>query len=114
MEEQEGAATVCVELISSVLLDRIITLVLQPTADSTASWNDFDGSNLTYIFFTGSGTGAFTCNMVGITEDGILENTEEFSVQLMSNDLTEDVSITQESAIISITDSDSMLYFFKI
>lgn len=110
VDEPIGAATVCVELTSSVLLDRDIALELLPAADSTASSSDFDGSTLMYMFPTGSSTGDFICNPIGITEDGVVEGTEEFSIQLMHNPQVDDVSIAQQGSVsISITDSDSEL-----
>lgn len=106
LNEQDGEATVCVQLISSVLLDRDISLELLPAADGTASRTDFDGSPLTYTFLPGNSTGYFVCNTIGIAQDGILENIEEFTIQLMSNPEVEDVNIVQASATISIADSD--------
>lgn len=105
VNELDEVATDCVELISSVLLDRTIALELLPTADGTASLRDFDNSSLILIFLSGSVAGTSLCEDIEITRDGIVEDTENFSASLRINPEVSDVNIIQANAAISIRDS---------
>ena len=112
--EADEGVTICVELTSMIQLGLDITLELTPSADGTAELSDFDSSTLAYTFFTGSGNGDLVCNTVGITRDGTVENTEDFSVLLALNPPNKHVRIEISSATISITDSDSEFVSMKM
>ena len=105
VNELDDVATVCVEMISSVLLDRNIALELLPTVDGTAGLSDFDSSTLMYTFLPGSVAGTFLCEDIEIARDGIVEDSENFSTFLKSNHEVSDVTILQAKATISIGDS---------
>ena len=107
INELSGEASVCVELAGDVELGRDIILELAILTDGTADSNDIDSTTLTYAFSSGSRSGDVLCNRIGITVDGIVENTEEFSIELTANPSSEDVLITQSSSIISIDNSPS-------
>ena len=103
INESSGEASVCVELANEVDLGRNITLELAVFADRTADLNDINATTLTYTFSSGSRSGDVLCNTIGITIDGVVENREEFSVELTANPPSEDIVITQPSAILSIS-----------
>ena len=104
INESSGEASVCVELANEVDLGRDISLELAVFADRTADLNDINATTLTYAFSSGSRSGDVLCNTIGITIDGVVENREEFSVELTANPPSEDIVITQPSAILSISD----------
>ena len=103
INESSGETSVCVELANEVDLGRDITLELAVFADRTADLNDINTTTLTYAFSSGSRSGDVLCNTIGITIDGVVENREEFSVELTANPPSEDIVITQPSAILSIS-----------
>ena len=105
INESSGETSVCVELANEVDLGRDITLELAVFADRTADLNDINATTLTYEFSSGSRSGDVLCNTIGITIDGVVENREEFSVELIANHPSEDIVITQPSAVLSIDDS---------
>ena len=105
VNEYPGEASVCVELANEVALDRDITLELAVFADRTADLNDINATTLTYAFSSGSRSGDVLCNTIGITIDGVVENREEFSVELTANPPFKDIVITQPNAVLSINDS---------
>ena len=105
VDEQDEYATVCVEHLSSVQLRRDNTLELLLFNIGSASSSDFDDSTLLYTLPSGTTTGAIVCNAIEITNDGIVEDTENFFIHLRSNPSAEDVDIEQANATITIRDS---------
>ena len=101
--EESGEVLICVEL--SGELDRDISLVLS-MENGTASFMDFDNTNLTYTLVSGSTSQNTTCNSVNITRDGIVEDEERFVIFLQTlPQEPDDVIITQSRADVLIADS---------
>lgn len=66
---------------------------------SATAWNDFMPSSTNRTFPTGSRSGAMQCIDVPITDDGIVEADETFSVFLSSLD-----SVNQKQTNVTIRD----------
>jgi hypothetical protein len=77
-----------------------------------AGSGDFDSTPLNYVFPSGSVSGQHVCAVIFINIDGVVENTEDFSVQLTASSEREDILITNGTASIFIEDSpfDCMLF----
>ena len=103
--EESGEVLVCVHVELSGELDHDISLVLSMEND-TASFMDFDNTNLTYTFESGSTSQNTTCNSVNITRDGIVEDEEHFVIFLQTlPQEPDDVNITKSRADVFIADS---------
>ena len=63
------------------------------------------GSGIQYTFASGSESGSTVCNAIGIIRDGLVENTELFTVFLQGDPEDDAVNITNEETVIFITDS---------
>ena len=68
-----------------------------------AASNDFATSVEPLTFQSGS---MLECVSISITNDTILENSEEFSVQLTTTDSAVNLNATSNSATVTITDND--------
>ena len=95
---------VCVQLLSLGELDRDINLDLTFETDLSNS-SDFNVTSLIYTFESGSGFGAEECNVIGVIEDGVVEDVETFVVTLQGNPPQNDVNVTTNTAEIVIEDS---------
>ena len=102
VNELESAVTICVDLVGR--LDRTIPLQLI-FQEGTASTSDFNDTILTFAFESGTSTGDVQCNDIRITQDGIVEDTEMFRVELIPNPPAEDVRINITTAEVSVQDS---------
>ena len=109
---EQGVVTICVDLVGR--LDRTIPLQLI-FQEGTASTSDFNDTILTFAFESGTSTGDVQCNDIRITQDGIVEDTEMFRVELNPNPPAEDVKINVTTAEISIQDSslDGEIFLFS-
>jgi hypothetical protein len=85
-------------------LDRSVNLEVIPGGGLAGS-GDFDSTPLNYVFPSGSVSGQRVCAVIPINIDGIVENTEDFSVQLTATPEMEDILITNGTASIFIEDS---------
>lgn len=86
-------------------LDRVITLQLQPLANGKAGVSDFNDSTLLYTFSIGARSGDFECGTISIANDIVVEDTEDFVVELHDPLDISDVEITSSSAKVFIFDS---------
>lgn len=92
LNEQDGEFIICVELLSEVTLDREIDLEFL-FGNVSAAPSDLINSNLTFTFPIGSQSGHTECNTVGVNEDGIVEDREEFVIFLRPNPSVSDVAV---------------------
>lgn len=99
----DGQATVCVELNGQ--LRRDIDLELAVIDSGMADLSDFNSTTLSYTFLSGSSSGDRVCEAIDIIRDGIVESSEDFSVELTASPPFADVSITRANATIRIMDS---------
>ena len=105
VDEVEGGAIICVEIITG-LLGRDVDLELSVLASGTADFSDFSNSTLPFVFTTGSGPGTRVCDTVIISTDQVVEDAEDFSVELASaSPVAMDVNITNSDAVVTIIDS---------
>lgn len=102
VNEQDGGILLCVTFLS-IELDRDIDLEVVLAANSQTG--DFNTSRLPYRFLPGTRLGEAECNLLGVTQDGIVERVETFTVLLQDIVQENDVNIAQENAQISIEDS---------
>lgn len=93
---------ICVELTGELRRVVVLDLIL---SNDTADTSDFNSSSLVYTFGAGSRSGDTECNMVVITGDNIVEETEQFSVELHGNPDDHAVIINRSTALILIEDS---------
>lgn len=103
VNETDGQATVCVELNGQ--LRRDIDLELAVIDSGMADLSDFNSTTLSYTFLSGSSSGDRVCEAIDIIRDGIVESSEDFSVELTASPPFADVSITRANATIRIMDS---------
>ena len=103
VNEEEGEATVCVGLNGQLTQNIELSLTLITTG--TASLRDFNNSTLLYTFVSGSNSTTLLCEAIDITRDNIVEGIEDFTVILRVVSPDQDVNITQDTATITITDS---------
>ena len=62
-------------------------------------------TRLIYTFASGSEPGSTVCNSIGISVDGVVENTEQFTVFLQGNPEDNAINITNGDAVVFINDS---------
>ena len=99
VSELDGGVEVCVILTGD--LDRQITLELI-LSNRTADARDYDSSSLVYTFTPVSET--TVCNRVAITNDSVVEDREQFMVELQQNPEDRAVIIDRSVAEIFIDD----------
>ena len=104
MNEEDGQVMVCVQLVSMGELDRDIDLELTFDNDNISS-SDFNVTTVIYTFQSGSRFGDDVCNVLGVIEDGVVEDTESFVVTLQEITPEDDVSVTTNTAEIMVEDS---------
>ena len=72
---------------------------------SPSALDDFVGGSRPVTFLPGNTT---VCEMIGIVDDSIVEDTEPFTVLLSSSDSQVTVNATNAEATVAITDDDRM------
>ena len=72
---------------------------------SPSALDDFVGGSRSVTFLPGNTT---VCEMIGIVDDSIVEDTEPFTVLLSSSDSQVTVNATNAEATVAITDDDRM------
>ena len=102
INEDDAILTICVDLISLITLDRDISLQLV-FEDPVSSASDFNSTELSYVFSSGSNGSTSVCEEVSITQDLIVEDEEVFVIVLQG--AQSDVNLTQNTAVIMLQDS---------
>lgn len=103
VDEIDGVAIICLELVSDVQLDYNINIELTLAEDMASNLTDFDAN---FLFISGSENGTIVCDQLVIS-DNIIENREEFvlkstSISPSNSDIT---FTTLQSTILAINDS---------